>query len=61
MGREQINPFAVGGAFVEYCIEQGYIELLIEEHEVKYYLTSDGETALKNQFGIILGTCAKIN
>ena len=60
MEREQINPFAVGGAFVQYCVNKGHIEIVMNEHEVNYFLTSDGAIALSEQFGIVLGSCAKI-
>ncbi len=60
MKGERVNPFAIGGAFVEYCVKQGYLDVIINDHEVQYYLTSQGELILKEQFGITIGECAKI-
>lgn len=57
---ERVNPFAVGGAFVEYCVEKGYLKLEIKENEVIYYLSENGELQLKEEFGITLHACAKI-
>lgn len=52
MDGQRVNPFAIGGAFIEYCVAQGYIDIIMDEHEVQYYLTSRGEIILKEQFGI---------
>ena len=40
---QRINPFAIGGAFVEYCVDKGYLVMEVMDHEVKYYLTEEGE------------------
>ena len=63
MGKgQQVNPFGIGGAFVQYCLDQGILYLEMEEnHEIKYYLTDQGERLLKENFGIVLSECAKIN
>lgn len=57
---QRVNPFAIGGAFVEYCVEKGYLVMDVMDHEVKYYLTEEGEVNLKEEFGITLHACAKI-
>lgn len=59
-GLQRVNPFAVGGAFVEYCLEKGYLKTQMLESEIRYYLTEDGEEKLKEEFGITLNSCAKI-
>lgn len=58
--KQRVNPFAIGGGFVDYCIREQILEVSVDEHEVKYYLTQDGEEILKTQFGMILSNCAKI-
>lgn len=50
-GRKAVNPFAIGGGFLHYCIEQGW---LIQEGKArcaKYYITNEGQKELK-KFGI---------
>lgn len=60
MALQRVNPFALGGAFVEYCVEKGYVQMQVIENEVRYYLTEDGEEKLSKEFGISLHACAKI-
>ena len=40
MGKgQQVNPFGIGGAFVQYCLDQGILHLEMDKnHEIKYYL-----------------------
>ncbi len=59
--KQRVNPFAIGGAFVSYCVDQGILEVDFQENEIKYYLTKNGEKTLESQFGIVLTSCAKIN
>ena len=59
-GKQRVNPFGIGGAFVQYCVEHKILEVELKENEVKYYLTKEGEEMLESQFGIVLTSCAKI-
>ena len=49
MGKgQQVNPFGIGGAFVQYCLDQGILHLEMDKnHEIKYYLTDQCERLLK--------------
>lgn len=46
-----VNPFAIGGSFLAYCVRQGWLTQEGKGRDAKYYLTSLGETELK-KFGI---------
>ena len=59
-GKQRVNPFGIGGAFVQYCVEHKILEVELKENELKYYLTKEGEEKLESQFGIVLTSCAKI-
>ncbi|MGL4335429.1 MAG: hypothetical protein ACRCST_00955 [Turicibacter sp.] len=58
---QKINPFAVGGAFVELCVEKGLIVIEMDDHQLNYYITPQGEKALHTEFGIVLKSCAKLD
>lgn len=58
--KQRVNPFAIGGAFVQYCVDRQILEVNLEGNEVTYYLATDGEQLLKDEFGIVLTSCAKI-
>lgn len=58
--KQRVNPFAVGGAFVQYCVDRHILDVDLEENEVIYYLATDAEQILKDEFGIVLTSCAKI-
>ena len=45
-----INPFAVGGGFLSWCVKQGW---LIQEGK-QYFATKEGERELRERFGIKL-------
>ncbi len=58
--KQCVNPFEIGGAFVQYCVDHHILEVNLEGNEVTYYLATDGERILKDEFGIVLTSCAKI-
>lgn len=58
--KQCVNPFEIGGAFVQYCVDHHILEVNLEGNEVTYYLATDGERLLKDEFGIVLTSCAKI-
>lgn len=58
--KQRVNPFAIGGAFVQYCVDRHILEVNLEGNEVTYYLAIDGEQILKDEFSIVLTSCAKI-
>lgn len=58
--KQCVNPFVIGGAFVQYCVDHHILEVNLEGNEVTYYLATDGEQLLKDEFGIVLTSCAKI-
>jgi hypothetical protein len=47
-GRKNINPFAVGGAFLNWCVEQGWLAM----EGKQYYATAAGARELRQRFGI---------
>ena len=55
-----MKPFEIVGAFVQYCVDHHILEVNLEGNEVTYYLATDGERILKDEFGIVLTSCAKI-
>jgi ABC-type xylose transport system substrate-binding protein len=46
-----INPFAVGGGFLNYCVKQGWLVQRGKGRSAKYYVTEEGEAELR-KFGI---------
>jgi len=46
-----INPFWVGGSFLDYCVRQAWMIKQREGRSIRYYCTPAGVNALK-QFGI---------
>jgi len=46
-----INPYWVGGSFLDYCVKQGWMIKRREGRSARYYCTPAGVEALK-QFGI---------
>jgi hypothetical protein len=42
-----INPFAIGGGFLDYCVKQGWLIKSGTGRNVRYYVTESGEKALK--------------
>jgi hypothetical protein len=49
-GLKQVNPFAVGGGFMAWCVEQGW---LVQQRR-EYFATEDGVRQLRERFGISL-------
>jgi len=48
---EPVNPFAVGGGFLAYCVGQGWLIQQGQGRNMKYYVTEAGREALAG-FGI---------
>ena len=48
---KSINPFAVGGGFLAYCVRQGWLIQQGKGRLTKYYPTDEGRTELA-KFGI---------
>jgi len=49
-GRKSINPFAVGGGFLGWCVKQGW---LVQEGK-QYFATEEGVRELRSRFDIKL-------
>ena len=49
-GRKSINPFAVGGGFLAWCVKQGW---LIQQGK-QYFATKEGVRELRERFDIKL-------
>jgi hypothetical protein len=49
-GKKSINPFAVGGAFFGWCVQQGW---LVQEGK-QYFATEEGARELRERFDIKL-------
>ncbi len=47
-GLKPINPFAVGGAFLGWCVRQGWLV----QHAKQYLATKEGERELRERFEI---------
>lgn len=50
-GQDQVNPFAIGGGFLRYCVDKGWIIQKGTGQDAKYFITSVGKARLK-EFGI---------
>jgi hypothetical protein len=50
-GSKTVNPFAIGGGFLDYCIRQGWLIQEGKSGGAEYYVTNEGEKELK-KFGI---------
>jgi len=48
---DPVNPFAIGGGFLAYCVGQGWLIQQGRGRSVKYYVTETGREALAG-FGI---------
>jgi hypothetical protein len=46
-----VNPFAIGGGFLDYCVREGWLTRQKSGRAVKYYATEAGRAALA-QYGI---------
>jgi len=52
-GQNEVNPFAIGGSFLRYCVNKGWIIQQGVGRDAKYFVTDIGKIRLK-EFGIIL-------
>jgi hypothetical protein len=50
--KKPVNPFAVGGGFIDYCVKQGWMIQEGNSRHAKYYVTKIGEEKTKKEFGI---------
>ncbi|UCD51908.1 MAG: hypothetical protein JSW27_04580 [Phycisphaerales bacterium] len=48
---DPVNPFAIGGAFLQYCVRQGWLIQQGRGRAMKYYVTKAGRAALA-EYGI---------
>jgi DNA-binding transcriptional ArsR family regulator len=48
---KRLNPFAVGGGFLDFCVRKGWVKREGKEHSAVYYVTEWGIIELK-RFGI---------
>jgi len=48
---DPVNPFAIGGGFLEYCVQQGWLIRQRRGRATKYHITEAGRGALAG-FGI---------
>jgi DNA-directed RNA polymerase subunit H (RpoH/RPB5) len=46
-GHEPVNPFAIGGGFLDYCVKHGWLIQDGKRRNAKYYITKAGEKELK--------------
>ena len=53
LGRKSVNPFAIGGGFLDYCIKQGWLIQEGKGRRAKYYATEEGENEFI-KFGITI-------
>lgn len=44
----EVNPFALGAAYLEYCVRQGWLTKTGEGGKAQYKLTPEGEKKLAN-------------
>lgn len=51
--KKTVNPFAIGGGFLNYCVKQGWLIQEGKGRNAKYYVTKEGEGKL-GEFGIII-------
>jgi len=49
--QKPVNPFAIGGGFLDYCIRQGWLIQEGKGGKSKYYITKVGQVEIK-KFGI---------
>ena len=47
-GLKSINPFAVGGGFLSWCVREGWLV----QKGVQYFATKEGAHELRERFGI---------
>lgn len=49
--RRPVNPFAIGGGFLDYCVKQGWLTKEGKGRNTRYYVTEEGREELK-RFGV---------
>jgi hypothetical protein len=49
--QQQVNPFAIGGAFLDYCVANGWLRREGISRAAKYYVTEAGRARLP-EFGV---------
>jgi hypothetical protein len=49
---DPVNPFAIGGGFLNYCVRQGWLIQQGRGKAMKYYVTQEGREALA-EYGIV--------
>jgi hypothetical protein len=49
--RKSLNPFAIGGGFLDYCVKQGWLIREVKGRSSRYYSTKKGKEELE-KFGI---------
>ncbi len=49
--RKTVNPFAIGGGFLDYCVKQGWVIREGKGRNATYFATKEGAEELK-KFGI---------
>jgi hypothetical protein len=45
--REPVDPFAVGGGFLNYCIKRGWVIREGQGNDASYYVTAEGKQELE--------------
>lgn len=50
-GGDPVNPFAIGGAFLQYCVRQGWLIEQGSGRKTRYFVTEAGRAALAD-YGI---------
>ncbi len=58
--RQEVNPLALGAAYLDYCVRQGWLTKTGEGEKAQYNLTPDGEKKLADvPFNFDLSKLAK--
>ena len=58
--RQEVNPLALGAAYLDYCVRQGWLTKTGEGDRAQYNLTPDGEKKLADvPFNFDLSKLAK--
>jgi predicted transcriptional regulator len=50
--KKAVNPFAVGGGFLDYCVRQGWLIKQGEGRHAQYFVTKTGEEQMNKQYNI---------
>ncbi|WXG47324.1 MAG: hypothetical protein WED05_11800 [Candidatus Atabeyarchaeum deiterrae] len=49
--KKMVNPFAIGGAFLAYCVKQGWLIQEGSGRDARYFVTRTGEVELR-KYGV---------